>query len=149
LFYRINVIQIDIPPLRDRPNDVVQMAERMLGHFKLQHGRTAVTLTDEARQALQTYAWPGNVRELRNVMERAAILCNDEAVGVEQLRLAPGGMGAAAVRPAGIGDYVPMEKIEELHIRAVLANTPSIEKASQILGMDTVTLWRRRKKFGM
>jgi len=99
---------------------------------------------------LRAYAWPGNVRELRNVVERAAILCQGDVVDVEHLLLsaAPAASAATSRYPA-IGDPIPMKKIEELHIRAVLSSTPSIDKASQVLEMDTVTLWRRRQKYGM
>ena len=104
---------------------------------------------DEARAALCCYAWPGNVRELRNVVERAAILCQGDAIGVEQLVLSTAPAGTGAARLPAIGDPIPVKKIEELHIRAVLSTTPSIEKASQILEMDTVTLWRRRRAYGI
>ncbi len=148
LLYRINVIQIEIPPLRQRPDDVVQMAERMLVHLSRQHRKRATALSEEAKAALRGYQWPGNVRELRNVIERAAILCPVELVGPEHLML-QGSMSATPAAVAVIGDPIPLEKLEELHIRAVLSTTPSIEKAAQTLGMDTVTLWRRRKKYGI
>ncbi|HEX4795014.1 MAG TPA: sigma-54 dependent transcriptional regulator [Humisphaera sp.] len=149
LLYRINVIRIDLPPLRERPDDVIAMAEGMLLHLARQHRRPATGFSDQAKAELRSYRWPGNVRELRNVIERAAILCRAEQVGPEHLMLSPASMQNRPTASAAIGDPIPMEKVEELHIRAVLASTPSIEKASQILGMDTVTLWRRRKKYGI
>ena len=145
LLYRINVIQIEIPPLRDRPDDVVQMAERMLLHFTRHHRKGAVRFNDDARMALRIYAWPGNVRELRNVVERAAILCQGETVDIDHLLLSPGQANPTRTSFPAIGDPIPMKRVEELHIRAVLSTTPSIEKASQILGMDTVTLWQAEK----
>jgi NtrC-family two-component system response regulator AlgB len=148
LLYRINVIQIDIPPLRERPEDVIQMAERMLLHFSRQHRKAAVRFSEDARTALRCYGWPGNVRELRNVVERAAILCQGETIGVDDLLLSPVPRPTGAVLPA-IGDHIPMKKVEELHIRAVLSTSTSIERAAQILEMDTVTLWRRRTKYGL
>ena len=79
------------------------------------------------------------------MIERAAILGGGGPVGVEHLLLTP------AARPSvpAIGDPIPLERVEELHIRAVLASSPSIEEAARVLGMDTVTLWRRRKKYGL
>jgi NtrC-family two-component system response regulator AlgB len=148
LFYRINVIRVDLPPLRERGEDIAPLAEGMLVHLAMQHRRPGRSFTDPAKTALRGYRWPGNVRELRNVIERAAILCPSEQVGAEHLMLSPGAVSALAGLPS-IGDSITVEKLEELHIRAVLAATPSIEKASQILGMDTVTLWRRRKKYGI
>jgi NtrC-family two-component system response regulator AlgB len=98
-------------------------------------------------EALRGYGWPGNVRELRNVIERASILCRSEVVGVEHLMLAAPARSQNA--QLGVGEMVPLEKIEEQHIRAVLAATSSIEEAAKVLEMDTVTLWRRRKKYGI
>ena len=148
LFYRINVIRVDIPPLRERSEDIAPLAEGMLVHLAMQHRRPGRAFTDSAKAALKGYRWPGNVRELRNVIERAAILCPSEQVGPEHLMLSAASISPTAGLPS-IGDPITIDQLEELHIRAVLAATPSIEKASQILGMDTVTLWRRRKKYGI
>ena len=145
LFYRLNVIQIEIPPLRERPEDVTILAERLLVFF----GRTRHHLfrgfTPEALETLKQYHWPGNLRELRNVVERAAILCQTDRVGVECLpeNLLPSDSGAR------LGDRVSLEKIEEEHIRRVLATTKSIQEAADVLGIDQATLWRRRKKYGI
>ena len=146
LLYRLNVIQIVIPPLRERPDDIAPMAETLLAYFAKQNRKPALRLSDDARTALRHYAWPGNVRELRNVVERAAILCSGDEVIPQQLLLET---ATAAPAPVRIGDPVPMEKIEELHICSVLASAKSIEEAAKILNMDTVTLWRRRKKYGV
>lgn len=145
LLYRLNVIQIDLPALRERAEDVTRLAERLLAHFASQNRKPGLRLTQEAMDSLRGYAWPGNVRELRNVLERAAILCRGDAVGVEHLLLS----SALAPPAPQLGDPLPLERVEELHIRGVLSTTPSIEKAAEILGMDTVTLWRRRKKYGI
>jgi NtrC-family two-component system response regulator AlgB len=149
LLYRINVIQIDIPALRERPDDIVQMAQRMLVHFTRQHRKAAIRFSEAACDALRSYGWPGNVRELRNVVERAAILCQGETVDIDHLLLSPAQATASRTSFPAIGDPIPMKKVEELHIRGVLATTPSIERASQILEMDSVTLWRRRKTYGI
>jgi NtrC-family two-component system response regulator AlgB len=145
LFYRLNVIQIEIPPLRDRPEDIPPLAERLLIFLGRANHRTFRGFTPEALQALKSYAWPGNVRELRNVLERVAILCPTPLVGIECLpeSFRP---GDAAAR---LGDRVSIEKIEEEHIRRVLATAKSIQDAADILGIDQATLWRRRKKYGI
>jgi len=145
LFYRLNVIQIIIPPLRERTEDIAPMAERLLAFFGRQRHRAFLGFEDEALEALRRYSWPGNVRELRNVVERAAILCRTDRIGLECLseNLTPSDLIPA------IGDPVSLEKIEELHIRRVLASTKSLQEAADILGMDQATLWRRRKKYGM
>ena len=145
LLYRLNVITIEIPPLRERVEDIGPLAEGLLAHFAVQNRKPLMRFGEDAIRALRNYAWPGNVRELRNVVERAAILCRGPVVGVENLLL-----GSMPVSTAPrLGDPIPLERVEELHIRGVLSHTPSIEKAAEILGMDTVTLWRRRKKYGI
>ncbi len=119
LYYRLNVIPIEIPPLRERPGDIAGLAERLLAFHARNNHRSYLGFTDEALRALAGYAWPGNVRELSNAVERAAILCRDDRVGIECL---PAGVvpGGAEVR---LGDRVSLDKIEEQHIRRVLART--------------------------
>jgi NtrC-family two-component system response regulator AlgB len=143
LFYRINVIQIDVPPLRDRPEDLLPLAETLLK--KLSHRRPIAGFTEGAIAALQAYTWPGNVREMRNVIERAAILCRGDRVGVEHL---PSGFATRSVEPK-LGDPVPFDDIEAIHIRRLLATTATIDEAAKSLGIDATTLWRKRKKYGI
>jgi NtrC-family two-component system response regulator AlgB len=143
LLYRIQVVQIDMPPLRQRPEDIVYLAERFLA--ALASGRNIAGFTDEALTILRTYQWPGNIRELRNVIERAVILCQGDRIGVEYL---PSNV-AARSETMGLGDPISLGKLEELHIRRVLAKSKSLEDAAKILGIDLATLWRRRKKYGI
>jgi NtrC-family two-component system response regulator AlgB len=145
LFFRLNVIQIEIPPLRERSEDVTILAERLLGFFGQARHHLFLGFTPEALQALKQYHWPGNLRELRNVVERAAILCQTDRVGIECLpeNLLPSDSSAR------LGDRVSLEKIEEGHIRRVLATTKSLQEAADVLGIDQATLWRRRKKYGI
>ena len=145
LYFRLSVIPIEIPPLRERPGDVPVLAERLLAFHARNNHRAFLGFTDEAREALTAYRWPGNVRELSNALERAAILCRGERIGRECLPedLAPAG---AEVK---IGDPVTLEKLEEAHIRGVLAGSRSLQEAAAVLGIDQATLWRRRKKYGI
>ena len=145
LFYRLNVIQIEIPPLRERPEDVMTFAERLLVFFGGARHHLFLGFTSEALQALKQYHWPGNLRELRNVVERAAILCQSDRVGIEGL---PENL-LLSDSCARLGDRFSLEKIEEEHIRRVLATTKSLQEAADILGIDQATLWRRRKKYGI
>ena len=87
LFYRLGVFDIQIPPLRDRPSDIVPLSETFLQEIGRSFGRPPAGLTRDARQALLQYEWPGNVRELRNVLERAAILCEGALIDTTHLRL--------------------------------------------------------------
>jgi two-component system, NtrC family, response regulator AlgB len=145
LFYRLNVIQIELPPLRERPDDIMPMAETMLG--ALRRGKPIVGFTAEAVATLKAYGWPGNVRELRNVVERAAILCRGERIGIEHLP--PNFAGPSPARAPEVGEFVTLDALEEAHIRRVLAASKTLDDAAAILGIDVATLWRRRKKYGI
>jgi NtrC-family two-component system response regulator AlgB len=148
LLYRIKVIEIHLPALRERADDIVPLAKQLLGQFGKRIGRMFSGFSETGMEALRGYGWPGNVRELRNVIERASILCRADVVGVEHLMLAPPSARSQSAQ-LGVGEMVSLEKIEEQHIRAVLAATNSIEEAGKVLEMDSVTLWRRRKKYGI
>jgi two-component system, NtrC family, response regulator AlgB len=145
LFYRIKVVQLDLPPLRDRPEDIVYLAERFLAELGRRKGIT--NFTEEALTALKNYPWPGNIRELRNLVERAVILCQSERIGPEYLpeNFVP----THEATKVELGDRIPLDKLEELHIRRVLAKSKSLDEAADVLGIDLATLWRRRKKYGI
>jgi NtrC-family two-component system response regulator AlgB len=145
LFFRLNVIQIEIPPLRERPDDITMLAERLLAFYGRNNHRVFAGFTEEALKGLKQYSWPGNVRELSNLIERTAILCQADRIGVECL---PQNLNPHE-SPATIGAPLTLEKIEELHIRRILATTRSLQEAADILGIDQATLWRRRKKYGI
>jgi NtrC-family two-component system response regulator AlgB len=145
LFYRLNVIQIEIPPLRDRLEDIPALAAQLLAFFSRRNRRQAQRFTEEALQAMKQYDWPGNVRELSNIVERASVLCKSDLVGAEYLldkmmREKP---------QLKLGDPAPLARIEEEHVRRVLASTKSLQQAADILGIDQATLWRRRKQYGI
>jgi NtrC-family two-component system response regulator AlgB len=145
LYYRLNVIQIEIPPLRERIQDLEPLANQLLAFYGRTHHRTFAGFTEEAVQAMKRHSWPGNLRELRNVIERATILCQSDRIGVEHF---PGAFAGSAAAPA-LGNRVSLEKIEEEHIRRVLAGAKSLQEAADILGIDPATLWRRRKQYGI
>jgi NtrC-family two-component system response regulator AlgB len=117
----------------------------LLIFFGRSHHCALQRFSDEALQVLRRYSWPGNVRELRNVIERASILCKSESVGIEFL---PEKLIPAEDRPKP-GDLVSLDKVEEMHIRRVLASAKSLQEAADILGVDQATLWRRRKRYGI
>jgi NtrC-family two-component system response regulator AlgB len=145
LYYRLNVIQIDVPPLRERAEDILPLAERMLASLG---GGRMLRFTEAAANALRTYPWPGNLRELRNAVERAAILCKGTQVGPEHFpkSVVPAQPGNDTARA---GEHITLDELEEKHIRRVLASTKTLEEAADVLGIDVATLWRRRKKYGI
>jgi NtrC-family two-component system response regulator AlgB len=146
LFYRLNVIQIDLPPLRERAGDIPGIAERLLAFYGKIHHRRVLGFTPEAAGRLAAYPWPGNLRELRNVVERASILCAEGRVGVEAL---PERIAGGEEPPVRVGARVSLARLEEEHVRRVLAATRSLQEAAEVLGIDQATLWRRRKQYGI
>jgi two-component system, NtrC family, response regulator AlgB len=146
LLYRLNVIQIEIPPLRERPLDIGGLAERLLAFFGRATHRRLLGFTDEALDVLARYSWPGNVREMRNAIERAVILSPTDRIGIDYL---PDKVRPPAEAAPKVGDPVRIDKIEEEHIRRVLAASKSLQEAADILGIDQATLWRRRKQYGI
>jgi len=143
LFFRINVIDVRVPPLRERTADLPRLARGFLAFFARSAGRPAQELTPEAEAALLAYPWPGNVRELRNAMERAVILWPAHRVGPEAL---PEAIASHARHAPRLGGAHTLEEIEREHLLGVLASTPSLEEAARVLGIDASTLWRKRKK---
>ncbi len=145
LYYRLAVITIALPPLADRPDDVENLARHMLAFFCAENHRPMLDLAPETLSALRSYGWPGNARELRNVIERAVILCGGPRIVPQDL---PAPI-TARPQPVRLGDPVTLARIEEEHIRRVLAASPSLQEAARVLGIDQATLWRRRKEYGL
>lgn len=150
LFYRLNVIAIRVPPLRERPRDLQQMAAGYLKFFSAQCGKKVTGFAPAAQAALDQYAWPGNLRELRNVVEHAVIFAAKPEIALEDLpdQLNQGSSGQIddSLR---IGMKIPLEQIENEHIRRVLAQTTTMEEAAQLLGISRGTLYERKKKMGI
>jgi NtrC-family two-component system response regulator AlgB len=145
LFYRLNVVEIEIPPLRERKEDIAAIANNMLLFFGCSNHRVYKAFSTEAQEILKKYSWPGNLRELRNTIERITIFCKTEVVGKECL---PDKINASEEIPS-LGDAVHLDRIEEIHIRRILAAAASLQQAADTLGIDTATLWRKRKKYGI
>jgi NtrC-family two-component system response regulator AlgB len=146
LLYRLNVIEVVLPPLRERRNDILSLARHLLTFFAKQTGKPISGFTPEAEAALQTYAWPGNIRELRNAIERGVILTHDNQVGLRDL---PASLGGATGSTIMLGGPMTLEDVEKEHMRRVLATSASLEDAAAILGIDPSTLYRKRKKLGI
>jgi NtrC-family two-component system response regulator AlgB len=144
LLYRLNVIEIRVPALRERPEDILRLARRFLAFFAASIGRPVPELSKEAEEMMVSYRWPGNVRELRNAIERAVILWPADVISREAFpdRVA----SLFPVRPFVGGDF-SLDDIEREHILKVTARTPTLEEAAEILKIDTSTLWRKRKRY--
>ena len=152
LYYRLNVISVTVPSLRERPADLIKFAKDYLEFFTGQLGRKIEGFSDSGRSALMRHPWPGNLRELRNAIERATILARGSSVEAEDLptpSLVPD-HGSTAERGAlGIGGEHRLDEIEQAHMIKVLDWAPSLHDAAAVLGIDKATLYRKRKRFGM
>ncbi len=150
LYFRLNVIAVEVPPLRNLPEDLARFAEHYLRHFAGQCGRKAANFSSEALGRIKAYGWPGNLRELRNAIERAVILSKQDRIAAEDLPLegAEGGPEKVAAAPQP-GELISLEKLEEYHIRKVLERTGNVAQAARILGIDDGTIYRKRKKMGL
>ena len=150
LFFRLNVIAVEVPPLRSRPGDLARFAEHYLHHFASQCGRKSASFSSEALCRINAYAWPGNLRELRNAIERAVILSKEDRIEASDLPL-DGVMANADKTEATLqpGELISLEKLEEYHIRKVLERTGSVAETARVLEIDQATIYRRRKKMGV
>jgi two-component system, NtrC family, response regulator AlgB len=120
------------------------LAERFLS--ELRGAKSIAGFTPEAIDAMKNYKWPGNLRELHNVIERAVFLCQDDLVAVAHL---PTEFSKRPAQDEEVGDAVSLDKLEEMHIRRVLAKYKSLDEAAKVLGIDLATLYRRRRKYGL
>jgi NtrC-family two-component system response regulator AlgB len=145
LLYRLNVITLQLPALRERPEDILRLARRFLFFFAKSARRRPQELSKAAEEALRSYSWPGNIRELRNAIERAAILWPAQTIEPEAFPAHISGQTKAIT--AQLGSDMTLEAIEREHISRVMARTSTLDEAAAILGIDASTLWRKRKKY--
>jgi NtrC-family two-component system response regulator AlgB len=140
----LDVVRIELPPLRDRPEDIRMLVRRYLAYYARENHRNVSSVSSDAMNALRKYPWPGNTRELRNLIERAVMLCQSDEIGVSHFP--PNLLNAPA--KFGIGDLVPLDTIEDLHIQRVLDSTGSIKGAAAVLGIGVSTMvrWMKRSK---
>jgi two-component system response regulator HydG len=148
VYYRLNVIALHLPPLRERRDDIPLLAYRFLG--SLAEGNGERTLGEDTLEALCAYDWPGNVRELENALERAAVVAFDSEILVEHL---PQDVRATEAKPL-VTDHLPpnpsMEVIERAYIQWVLAaEGGNKSKAAEVLGIDPSTLYRKLNRYGI
>jgi NtrC-family two-component system response regulator AlgB len=149
LYFRLNVITVEMPSLRIRHGDLIHFAEHYLKHFAAQCGRNLKGFSAPSLNHIRNYPWPGNLRELRNAIERAVILTKHDQIEPADLPLdLRNGLDTPGTT-AQPGDLISLEKLEEMHIRKVLERTPSVAEAAKVLGIDDGTIYRKRKKMGM
>ncbi len=147
LFYRLNVIEVTLPPLRQRPHDILPLAEHLLRFFARQNNKAIAGFAPPVTEALGQYSWPGNIRELRNVVERGVILAPGPLIEMSHL---PAQLGQPSA-PSGSPNEQPtaLDDLEAEHIRRTLATTSTIDEAAAKLGINPSTLYRKRKRYGI
>jgi len=144
LLYRLNVLELWVPPLRERLDDIVPLAQRFMIFAARAAHRPTPTLAAAAEEALSSYPWPGNVRELRNAIERAVILWPTQVIEAAAL---PERIAARATSTPRLGGDYSLDTIEREHILRVIARVPTLEEAARVLGVESSTLWRKRKRY--
>jgi two-component system response regulator AtoC len=147
LYFRLNVLAIHVPPLRDRREDIAPLAAHFLARFGPVHGRADATLAPEALRLLETYTWPGNVRELKNATEHALVFARQAELHAEDF---PEILRAAREEFGPAGALRSLEDIEREAVKATLEATRyKIGKAADVLGISRKTLLEKRKKYGL
>ncbi len=158
LYYRLNVVTVTLPPLRERRQDIPLLVDHLLRRLAVRHDRGPLAVDADAQALLLAYEWPGNVRELHNVLERALVLAEQDVIGPEHLppeirsagaRAAPGrAEGAPPAAPAEEGPLMPLAEVERRHVLRVLqATRGNREQASRILGISRRTLTRMLQRW--
>ena len=147
LLYRINTVELRLPPLRDRGGDLGLLADHFLARYARRYGRDVGSFTDAARAALHAYGWPGNVRELQHTVERAVILADGARVDAGDLQFSASAAPEATAVPAGTLD---LEEIERAAVRRALSkHGGNITRAADDLGLTRKSLYRRIEKYGL
>jgi len=147
LFYRLEVITLRVPPLRERREDILPLAEWMLKSISIRNRRPQMALSPAAATAISGYRWPGNVRELRNSLARAGVLSRGDMIQPDDL---PDALFRKSTEPpGGVSHAANLEEVEREHIARVLRESATLDEAAATLGINATTLWRKRKRYGI
>jgi len=154
LFFRLNVVPISVPPLRERREDIALLADHFMAMLAREYGRRAKRFETDAVEALQRYPWPGNVRELRNVIERLMIMVPGERVTARDLLFLDQSAGSVAVEDTSPASIMPLhdarDDFERQYIlRALAAQQGNISRTADVLGVERSNLYRKMRSFGI
>lgn len=142
LFYRLSVFELLVPPLRDRGEDIEALIDHFLDHFRLQHGRPNLRISNAARAHLKEYAWPGNVRQLRNVIDSAVVMADDPAIELDDLGLRDAGLSRL--------ETLRIDEWERRLIRKALERTGgNVPESAKLLGVSRATAYRKITEYGI
>ena len=151
LYFRLNVIPIFVPPLRDRPDDILLLAEHFMTELSVEYGRRPKKFDSGAASGLRSFRWPGNVRELRNVVERLMIMVRGDIIGLSDLSFLD---GMTAGMPEGPAPVVPLHEARDQFerdyiLRALAAQQGNISRTAEVLGVERSNLYRKMRGFGI
>jgi NtrC-family two-component system response regulator AlgB len=146
LYFRLNVVELILPPLRERPEDIPLLSDFFLKRSARMNGKPVTRMAPETMQRLQNYPWPGNVRELVNTIERGVILSQEPTIEVSSL---PPHIANYNVFESTGESVEKLDELEKRHIQNVILHSSSLEEAAKRLGIDPATLWRKRKKYSL
>lgn len=146
LFYRLSVVDLTLPPLRSRPEDILCLSRELVARYSAACGKNITGWGDEVERLLLRYSWPGNVRELANALERAVLLSRGKTLLGEHF---PPRITEVFDCPGTGCSALSLAQLEEQHIRKILAQSRSIEECARILCIDPSTLWRKRRRYGI
>jgi len=153
LYYRINTFQIEVPPLRERKEDIPPLVNTFVHRFAAQLGKPEPTIAPEAFQKLLDYSWPGNVRELQNAMEYAVVLARKDTIGIKELPAElqlPQALQASSAPARRSGGVASLNDIERETILQALAQTHgNKKKAAELLGIQRPTLYNKMKRYAI
>jgi two-component system response regulator HydG len=152
LYYRINVVRVEVPPLRGRGNDLLLLAQHFIERAASRSGKSVVGLVSAAAEKLLSYDWPGNVRELENCMERAVALTRYDQVTVEDLpeKVRNYQSSHVVVASDDPSELLPMQEVERRYIQRVLKSVGGNKtQAAKVLGFDRRTLYRKLERYGL
>jgi two-component system nitrogen regulation response regulator NtrX len=153
LFFRLNVIPIFVPPLRDRQEDIPRLAAHFMAEFSREYGRRVKAIDPGATAWLRSYPWPGNVRELRNVIERLMIMVPGETIGFEDLSFLEGRASDAGPTAGGEAPLTLLDARDRFErdyiLRALAAQHGNISRTADALGVERSNLYRKMRAFGI
>ena len=144
LFYRLNVIALRVPALRERAEDILPLADQLLLAAGIRNRRAGLRFSPDAEATIANYRWPGNVRELRNAVERAAVLSDCDLIGAECL---PDSLFQPVLCAPFGASSSNLDELEREQIMRVLAQSATLQDAAETLGINVTTLWRKRKRY--
>lgn len=150
LYYRLKVLSVQLPPLRDRGDDITMIMQHYLNYYTRKFGKEQIALSADAAGMLRSYSWPGNIREIRNISEQLAVLCENSSIDAPDVA-AVLTIDQAPQQPGVIRetDNPTLSNLQRRQIADVLARSASRKEAAQKLGISKTTLWRKCKEFGL